>query len=80
MMPIACPHQRKKSAVLGLLGVVALGLLIWTRLRLVSPLPRTVYAEPSDMSGSGRAENGSTVQAAVSEVAPAEDSEPAVRR
>lgn len=79
-MPIACPHQRKKSAILGLLGVVALGLLIWTRLRLVSPLPRTVYAEPSDMSGTGRAESGSTVQASVSEGAPAEASVPGERR
>lgn len=55
-----CAHQKKKPRLLGFLAVLALGLLIWTRLRLVSSLPRSVYADPG---ASGGSENGSAVSA-----------------
>lgn len=56
-----CSREKKNSRLLSLVAVLALGLLIWTRLRLVSPLPRTVYADPGELAG-GTSENGAAVQ------------------
>lgn len=53
-------RRKKKSKLVGFLAVLALGLLIWTRLRLVSSLPRSVYADPGDSAGP---ENGAAVHA-----------------
>jgi len=60
-MQMACSRKKKNSRLLSLVAVLALGLLIWTRLRLVSPLPRTVYADPGEFAG-GASENGAAVQ------------------
>jgi len=35
-----------KSAVMSMAMVLALGMLIWVKLRLVTNVPRTAYAEP----------------------------------
>ncbi len=58
----SCPRAEKRYKSLGWLAVIALGLLIWTRLRLVSSLPRTVYADPADRGVIGP-ENGAPVHA-----------------
>ena len=41
--------RRRKACGLVLCTLGALGLLIWLKLRVVTGIPRTVYAEPRDV-------------------------------
>jgi hypothetical protein len=40
--------SRRKIAVLSVLGCCSFALLIWTKLRLVTGVPRTAYADPAE--------------------------------
>ncbi len=42
-----CSVVRSKFLALGGAFVVALGLLIWLKLRVVSDVPKTAYADPA---------------------------------